>query len=250
MPELSFQLFSARNTPLADALTIIANAGYSSVEAYGENFKDQNGFKQALDASGLHIASVHIGLEQLLNNIDEELKLTDSFGINHIVCPYLLPDARPTDEAGWVKLAEQLSGINDTVESAGKTFAWHNHDFEFEKLAEGSVPMQILLDHAPGMHWELDVGWIQRAGDSPASWLQKHASRISALHIKDLAATGECVDEDGWADLGHGVIDWQPLLPLIKNTQATVLAVEHDNPSDLHRFASNSFDTFKNWNLT
>ncbi len=35
---LSFQLYSARNTPLPDALDSVVNAGFSSVEAYRDNF--------------------------------------------------------------------------------------------------------------------------------------------------------------------------------------------------------------------
>jgi len=136
------------------------------------------------------------------------------------------------------------------LEAKGKTFAWHNHDFEFDVLSDGSVPMQVLLEHAPEIHWELDIGWIQRAGESPATWLQQHAKRVSAIHLKDVAATGECLDEDGWADVGHGTVDWQSLLVEMKKSNANVFAVEHDNPSDLNRFAKNSFESIQSWNLT
>lgn len=248
MLELSFQLYSARNTPLAEALKLIADAGYTSVEAYGDNFADPALFKELLKANSLKVASSHIGLDQLANNMDESLELANDFGIDHIVCPFLLPEARPTDKQGWVNLATQLSGFNEVLEAGGKTFAWHNHDFEFEVLSDGSVPMQVLLEHAPKMHWELDIGWIQRAGDSPATWLQQHAKRISAIHLKDVAAAGECLDEGGWADVGHGTVDWQSLLAGMKKSSARVFAVEHDNPSDLHRFAKNSIDSIQSWN--
>lgn len=248
MPQLSFQLYSARNTDLADALKIIAEAGYTSVEAYSENFKNPDLFKAALEANALSVVSAHIGLDELTNNMDESLALANSFGIDHIVCPFLMPEARPTDKQGWVSLATQLAGINEVLEQNGKTFAWHNHDFEFDVLSDGSVPMQVLLEQAPKMHWELDIGWIQRAGANPATWLQLHADRISAIHLKDLAAEGECLDEDGWADVGHGVVDWQSLIADIKKTKASVFAVEHDNPSSLQRLAKNSFDSIQGWN--
>ena len=248
MPELSFQLYSARNTPLPDALKIIAEAGYTSVEAYGDNFSDTTLFKNALKTNSLTVASSHIGLDKLANNMDESLALANDFDINHLVCPFLMPDDRPTDSKGWIAPADQLAGFNEIIESNGKTFAWHNHDFELAVLDDGGVPMQLLLEHAPKMHWELDVGWIQRAGGSASTWLQQHAARISAVHLKDVAAAGECVDEDGWADVGHGTIDWNALLGDLKNTKANVLAVEHDNPSDLQRFAKNSFDSIQGWN--
>lgn len=248
MPELSFQLYSARNTPLPESLKIIADAGFTSVEAYGENFNEPAHFKESLKTNALSVSSIHIGLDQLANNMDESLALVKEFDVTHIVCPFLMPEARPTDKQGWVDLATQLAGISEVLSKHGKTFAWHNHDFEFAVLADGSVPMQLLLEHAPNMHWELDIGWIHFSGGNPATWLQQHATRISAIHLKDVAAAGECIDEDGWADVGHGTVDWQSLLVDIKKTNATVLAVEHDNPSDLQRFAKNSFNSIQGWN--
>lgn len=248
MLDLTFQLFSARNTPLPDALKLIADVGYTSVEAYGDNFNEPDTFKELLEKNNLTVASAHVGLDQLANNMEQSLEQADAFGIKHIVCPYLLPEARPTDKQGWVSLAAQLDGLNKVVEASGKTFAWHNHEFEFDVLDDGNVPMQLLLDHAPEMHWEIDIGWIQRAGGSAAIWLQQHAKRISAVHLKDVAASGECLDEDGWADVGHGTVDWQSMLADLKNTKAKVFAVEHDNPADLRRFAENSFSTVQGWN--
>jgi len=247
MLQLSFQLFSARHTLLPEALKIIANAGYTSVEAYGENFKDRKAFKDSLEENSLSVASAHVGIDELANNMDGSLELANEFNISHIVCPFLLPDARPKDKAGWVSLAQQLASFNDTLEENGKLFAWHNHDFEFDVLPDGSVPMQILLEHAPQMHWELDIGWIHRAGAVPLDWLKQYSDRVSAIHLKDVAVPGERLDEDGWADVGHGAVDWSTLVGEIKNTKAKVYAVEHDNPSNLERFAKNSFATVQGW---
>ena len=36
----SFQLYSARNTEIGEALKIISRAGFTQVEAYGDNFVD------------------------------------------------------------------------------------------------------------------------------------------------------------------------------------------------------------------
>ena len=69
------------------------------------------------------------------------------------------------------------------------------------------------------------------------------ADRIAAAHIKDIAPEGECVDEDGWADVGHGVMDWTAIMAALRKTDARWFVMEHDNPKDHSRFASRSIET-------
>jgi sugar phosphate isomerase/epimerase len=166
------------------------------------------------------------------------MQLARDFGSTHIVCPYLDVDERPTDAPGWTALGAELSGHAQRWRDAGFEFAWHNHDFEFHALPDGAVPMQLLLEQAPELQWEVDAAWIVRGGAEPQHWIRDYASRISAVHLKDIAPEGECQDEDGWADFGHGVVPWETLMPLLSQTSAHIHAVEHDNPSDLRRFAT------------
>jgi len=249
MTELTLQLFSARNTELNVALEIIAAAGYKSVEAYGENLKQRDEFSSALERHGLTMVSAHISIDELQNNLAFNIDLLSELGASHMVCPYLLSEQRPADSQGWIQLAQKLDAINNTLNNNGFTFAWHNHDFEFKTLSDGGVPMQLLLDNAAQMHWECDIGWIVRAGLNPSEWIQRYSDRISAFHVKDVAQTGEQLDEDGWADVGFGVIDWAGMLGDIKKTSAKHFIVEHDNPADLKRFTERSFKSIQGWGL-
>jgi sugar phosphate isomerase/epimerase len=74
------------------------------------------------------------------------------------------------------------------VRAAGFGFGWHNHDFEFVPLADGSVPMQILLETAPDLDWEADIAWVIRGGADATDWIARHGKRITAVHVKDIAA--------------------------------------------------------------
>ncbi len=243
----TFQLFSARNTELADALKIVTNAGYTCVEAYRDNFQDPDEFRSLLDKHGLKVPSMHINLGPLRDEPAAMMQRARDFGSHHIVCPYLEMHERPVDTAGWLVLIAELSDHAKRWKDAGFTFAWHNHDFEFVALPDGALPMQLILEHAPELQWEIDLAWIVRAQADPIPWLQDNLSRISAVHLKDLAPAGECADEDGWADVGFGVVPWKAIVPLLAQTSATVFAVEHDNPSDLQRFATRSFATISSF---
>jgi sugar phosphate isomerase/epimerase len=78
--------------------------------------------------------------------------------------------------------------------------------------------------------------------------MKKLGSRITAVHVKDIAPAGECVDEDGWADVGQGTLDWKQLIADAKaNTKAKFYVMEHDKPSDAIRFAKRSIASVKHW---
>ena len=55
------------------------------------------------------------------------------------------------------------------------------------------------------------------------------------------ARPGENVDEDGWADVGSGVLDWKALSLAARNAGAQWLVAEHDKPNDPARFTRASF---------
>lgn len=75
----------------------------------------------------------------------------------------------------------------------------------------------------------------------------QHCRRGSALRRQDdrfphqgLAPKGVTKD-DGWTDVGAGVIDWGKAWPAIARTGVPLLVMENDNPSDWRSFAANSY---------
>ncbi|MEO5807848.1 sugar phosphate isomerase/epimerase [Devosia sp.] len=258
--DMSFQLYSGRNTPIAEVLKIAAAAGYKYVEGYGGLdastksglgglYGDLETLKAQLDANGLSMPSAHIGLD-LVESPDQAIKLANALGIKVLICPWLHPDMRPTDAAGWTAFGKRLAKAAEPLVAAGLTFGYHNHDFEFTKLPDGRFPMDVLLEAAPNISIEADIAWIVRGNADPFAWLEKFGQRIVAVHVKDIAPAGQNLDEDGWADVGHGKMAWKDLLDLVKTkTTARYFVAEHDNPSDLTRFATRSIATVKSFGV-
>ena len=85
------------------------------------------------------------------------------------------------------------------------------------------------------------MAWVARAGVDVAAWLGKYEDRLISCHIKDIAPAGENTNEDGWADIGDGTMDWGNLWGRCRSTPAKWFVVEHDKPSDGPRFARRSF---------
>lgn len=244
MAQISYQLYSSRNFgPLAQTLEMLGSLGYGNVEAYGALLDDDTTralLGQGLRAHGLAMPSAHMGLDALEGKADSVIAMARELGIKSIYCPYIMPDDRPTDGAGWAAFGARLEAAGAPLRAAGLDFGWHNHDFEFTALPDGSFPIDHLLAGGPSLSLELDVAWVVRGGQDPLAWIAKYADRITAAHVKDIAPAGEKADEDGWADVGSGVMDWPALAKALESTQARLLVMEHDNPSDDARFAAAS----------
>jgi len=237
----SFQLYSARNfTPWEDVLAMVAAAGYDHVEGFGGLYADPAGLRAMLDANGLSMPTAHFGLDMLEGDFGKARSIAETLGVQTVICPHIAADLRPADEPGWRSFAARLMAVNEACAKAGLAFAWHNHDFEFANT-DGIVPMRVLLDAAPDIGWEMDVAWVVRGGADPLSWVHEYGTRIVAAHVKDIAPQGEAADEDGWADVGHGVLDWPAIMQALRErTAAKIFVIEHDNPSDAKRFATRS----------
>ncbi len=244
MPKrLSFQLYSARNhSSLADTFQILGKAGYKEVEGFGGLYGDATGLKTLMDAQGITMPTAHFGIDALENDKKGTLKTLKTLGIRSIYCPHIGEDERPNDSAGWRAFGKRLGKIAAFYRSEGYSFGWHNHDFEFVALPDGKTPHELIYKAAPMLDWEMDIAWVIRGGGDPVKMIKKYASNITAVHIKDIAPKGKNTDEDGWADVGHGTVDWKPIMAALKKTRVRNFVLEHDKPSDTARFANRSFE--------
>jgi sugar phosphate isomerase/epimerase len=240
----SFQLYSARKfPPWADVLSLVARAGYSQVEGFGGVYTDAAAFRAELDGNGLTMPTGHFSLDMLENDLDRALGIARTLGVQVIISPSLAAELRPSDAAGWRSFGERLARLGASVRAAGFEFGWHNHAFEFAPLGDGSTAMEHILAGAPDIGWEMDVAWVIRGGGDPLSWVDRHGQRIVAVHVKDIAGPGNDQIEDGWADVGHGTVDWRGLMKALgTRSAARYYVMEHDNPDDVGRFARRSIE--------
>lgn len=247
MPQhkISFQLYSARNfPPIETVLEGLAAIGYDAVEPYYPLYGDDPaGYRAKIDAAGLVNPTFHASLDGVVGDTGRFIDIAKTIGASTIVVPYLVAEKRPTDTDGWKKIGESLAKAAAAAKAAGLGLAWHNHDFEYATLADGSRPIDYLIGN--GVKAELDIGWVVRAGRDPIREIDKLAAETVAFHVKDLAPAGTTI-EDGWADFGHGTVDWKALKPHIDAApNASVLVAEHDNPADWKRFAERSYAAIK-----
>ena len=242
MQDLSFQLYSAREfPPIEQTFQLLSDLGYTQVETFGAQYTNPELITELSQKFNLKIPTGHFGLPQLESEFDNVVHIAKRFGMSLVVCPFLDVNRRPKDVVGWQEFGSQLETIASKFALQKLQFAWHNHDFEFKQLPTGETPMDLILDSAPSIKWEADIAWVVRANVDPMTSLNQYKSRIQAVHIKDIAKTNECVDEEGWADVGHGVMDWKMLLESLASSTKYFI-VEHDKPNDVARFAKRSIE--------
>lgn len=241
MVDLSYQLYSSRNfTPLDDTLRMLNDLGYSQVEGYGGVFENLRETTGLLKETGLTMPSGHFGLDMLESDPAQVLEIAEACNMKAVYCPHIAEELRPVDAAGWRAFGARVQKAGEPIREAGLIYGWHNHDFELRPDPNGKVPLEEIFAGGPELSWEADIAWIQRGGADPLDWIARHGTRLSAAHIKDIAPAGACEDEDGWADVGEGVMDWPAIWRALQATPCSIFVIEHDNPSDHHRFARRS----------
>jgi len=241
MTHFSMQLYSARKfPPLSETLKQLAELGYAEVEGFGGLYSDLDGLVAGLKESGLKMTSGHFSLEALEDDVEGCIEIAKATGMKSMYCPAVPQEERTKDADGWTALGARLQAASKPYVAAGFKFGWHNHAFEFVPCADGSIPLDLMFAACPDLTWEVDVAWIIRGEADPIAFINKYADRINSVHLKDIAPDGECEDEDGWADVGHGVIDWAPIMAALSKSNVDHYVMEHDNPNDMERFARRS----------
>lgn len=246
--DLSFQMFSSRAAEtIEEQLSLLSDLGYTDVQPFffgaPEDRSELDAYVALLKKYGLTAKSGHFTLDIFEQSPDLVEEIARQFGMWLVVVPWINPEDRPATPEGWRALGEKLEAYTADMEKRGLTFAYHNHDFEMVPLADGSYPIDHLLgDKVP---FEPDLAWIAVAKADPLVWLDKYKGRIPAVHVKDVAPEGEGEEEKGFADLGHGILDWQALWDASVAAGARLMIVEHDQPSDWKRFATRSIVTMR-----
>jgi sugar phosphate isomerase/epimerase len=241
---LSIQIYSMRNIGNLDhELDTVAAAGYRHVELIGAHLNDAAGTRAKLDARGLTASSSHVSIDALRAGLDGIADACHTIGFTQLFMPAVPLPERNSEGPYWSALGGELGGMAEQLAGRGVELGYHNHNWELQPKQGGRNALELLFEAAGDrpLTWQADVAWLVRGGADPKKWLERYRERVVSIHAKDLAPSGQMLDEDGWADVGSGVLDWHDLAQTCRAVGATWLVAEHDKPSDPDRFARASF---------
>jgi sugar phosphate isomerase/epimerase len=225
---LAVQLYTLRHRleqDLEGTLAQLAEAGVVEVELAGFYDRTPADFRAALDAAGLKAIAGHVPFEGLERAPDKVLEVAEIVGTETIVLPWV-PAPATAVEAD--ELVDRIRNVSEAITGGGRGFAYHNHDFEFRALDDGTDLWSRIT--AAGIPHEPDVGWLVVAGRDPVAVLGELKGRCPLVHAKDVRRKADGTYEDVIA--GDGDIDWPAVAQAAIDAGATRIVVELDNPSE------------------
>jgi sugar phosphate isomerase/epimerase len=231
--------------PSLDAiLDTVKSAGYQHVELIGSHLDDATHVRQSLDQRGLTASSSHVSIATLRTRFDETMAACKTLGFTQLFMPSVPPEERQSPDPYWTALGRELAQMAWRAKDRGIDLGYHNHHWELNVQADGRTALDCLFAGAGNspLKWQADVAWLVRGNADPAALMAQYKDRVVSVHAKDLAPANTKLDEDGWDDVGHGVLDWRnTLAPASVANGAQWFVAEHDKPNDPARFARNSF---------
>ncbi|HBM80254.1 MAG TPA: sugar phosphate isomerase/epimerase [Clostridiaceae bacterium] len=220
---LAVQLYSVRdeaNRDFVGTLEKVAKIGYKGVEFAGYGGLTASQMKKHLDRLGLRVAGSHVGIDDLLNNLDDVIKYNIEIGNKYIVCPY----ASFKSKQDIIDLAQKLNRIGKKCKENGLQLCYHNHNHEFN-VYDGETGLDIIYKETDPdlVKAEFDVYWIKYAGVDPVSYIHKHKDVCELIHLKDMAK-----EDKFYTEIGNGIIDFGPIIKESLNNGAKWFVVEQD----------------------
>ena len=233
------QLYTVRKelaTDFQGPLRAVHQIGYANVEFTGIYATPAAKTREVLQDFGLSAVSAHIPLADLLESKSIGVDVAGETGARFIVCPWVDEGLRRT-RGDLLRLCDRLNAIGAALRKAGVAFAYHNHDFEFHRLDDGTLPYALLLDRTERdfVEFEVDVYWAKRGGVDPIRLIHRNHDRVKLLHLKDMARDGSITE------LGNGTIDF-PQLICRTSISADRMFVEQDDAKNPLNSISVSFD--------
>ena len=173
-----YSLVSEKMTPV-EKLQTIAKLGYTGAE-FTADFTQVplEEMKKVLAETGLEVPSVHCGLEQ----IESVIPYFAELGTKMIICP----GTSFCNKAEAEEVAAELNRLGQLAKPYGIKIGFHNHTDEYY-VDEGKTLYDWLIEASdPEVTlFQVDCGWCSAAGVDPVEFINRHAGRIGAIHIKE-----------------------------------------------------------------
>ena len=251
------QLYTVRDVLPKDTpgtLKQLHEIGFREVETAGFGKYSAKEFRQLLDDAGLKAPSAHLRLnEPDLGPVFEEATV---LGAHFATSSSLATGNMPPRPAGvpmaplgldaFTKLAAQMNDIGAKAKAAGLQYAYHNHNYEFEKMPDGTYGYDVLVNHTDHnlVKFEIDCGWMCAAGADPVAYFTRYPGRFKMVHVKEFQAMkSPSISLEGsgrpkGTDLGQGFIDYKRIFAAGKKAGIEHAFSEQEDPFPVSQMAS------------
>jgi len=227
---IAAQLYTLREftkTPqnIDNTMKRLSKTGYEAVQVSGMGAIDPKELKKIVDEYGLRICITHTPYDRIINDFDNVVREHKLWNCEYVGLGSMPPEFERNSD-GYKTFAQAISKIAKKYNNEGLKFAYHNHNFEFEKY-NGITGMDILFRESDpeAFGFELDTYWIQAGGADPVEWIYKVKGRMGVVHLKDMAIVNR---EQVFAEIGEGNMNWNNIIKACEKTGVEWYAIEQD----------------------
>ncbi len=252
----------AKDTP--GALKELHDIGFREVETAGFGKYTTADFRKLMDDAGLKCPSAHLDLSKPdlgpafadAHALGAQYAVSSSLATSNMPRPApgtprgSMPRMTALGMDGFSKLAEQMNEIGKKAKAAGLQYGYHNHNYEFEKMPDGSYGYDVLVkntDHEL-VKFEIDCGWMSVAGADPVKYFGMYPGRFRMIHVKDFQPVSQPStslggpDRPKGADLGTGFIDYKRIFAAGKKAGIQHAFSEQEEPYPVNSLESAKAD--------
>ena len=225
--------------------------GYDGVELAGLYGLEPEYIHDTLGEVGLKPLSAHVPLVEMMEDAEKAVQTYKTIGCDYMVVPYLPEELRPLHE-GYEKALSVMRRIGKIVRDNGMKLLYHNHDFEFVTMPDGTFGFDDIYTQVPAdlLMVEPDTCWIKVAGQDAAGYIDKYSVRCEIIHLKDFIKESDPNDmyeligiesrresmKKGFFQfrpVGFGQQIWEPILEASLRSNAKWVVVEQDQHYEL-----------------
>ena len=219
-------------------LQAVADCGIENIEFSGSVEALQGvapaELKVLVDEIGLNVPSIGVSEADLRERLDQVIETAKLMGASYLRTQNIGPhDPEPWTAERYAGLAMLLNEAGAALKAEGITLAYHNHNWEFDDLGEGTSAYQLLLTETDpeAVAFELDLYWVTVVEVDPTQLFEENPGRFPLLHVKDLQwATVDGAEAPTFATVGEGVIDFAEIFAHSEEAGTEWFLIENDRP--------------------
>lgn len=158
----------------------------------------------------------------------------------------MMPFTAMASKQACEEWATECEAAAERLAQHGITLCYHNHHVDLAKFGDERI-FDLVRRVAPGLHFEVDLHWVQRGGMAPLDMLEEYSGVCKLIHVKDfrvvtlppssmdLITEGkmqefyqEFLSIAQFAEVGKGNMNWPKLLPAAEAAGAEFFFIEQD----------------------
>ena len=227
---VALQLYSLQEAISKDfegTLHAVKEIGYDGVEFAGLFGHSAGDVAKVCRETGLIPISAHEACDRFLEDYSPIVKQYAEIGCQYIGIPSADLNCLPGG-SDWTVYKNKVMAMSRQAREYGITLLYHNHDFEFQKV-KGKRILDMLYEELPSdmLQAELDLCWVNIAGEDPSEYLRKYKGRAPIVHFKDFyRCAGEVKARTRTGHNSQEYFEFRPIGSGMQNIAALVKACE------------------------